>query len=86
MKCKQPATVQLLLAAGADARKTTGTGSTALHVAAKHSYAVPVLCLQTKAGVDLQAVDAEGRTAAQVAATVGNRLAATLLTRAAAGP
>jgi ankyrin repeat protein len=85
MKCSQPGPLQFLLAAGADAKKTTASGRTALHVAAAHSYPAAMVCLLIKAGVDLLAEDGEGRTAAQVAAAVGNALTATLLTRAAAG-
>jgi uncharacterized protein len=83
MKCDQPAHLKLLLAAGADAHKTTDRGSTALHVAAIHKFAAPVLCLLIKAGVDLHVENSDGQTAAQVAADTGNALAAALLTRAA---
>jgi ankyrin repeat protein len=41
------------------------------------------MCLLIKAGVDLHAVNSDGKTAAQVAADSGNTLAAALLTRAA---
>jgi ankyrin repeat protein len=83
MTCAQPAHLKLLLAAGADVHKTTDSGNTALHVAAVHKFAAPVLCLLIKAGVDLHAENSAGKTAAQVAADTGNRLAAALLTRAA---
>jgi uncharacterized protein len=79
------AIVQLLLAAGADPHATTTTGSTYLHVAAAHGYAVPALCLLIKAGVDVLALNDQGQTAAEVAAESGNALAAALLTRVAAG-
>jgi uncharacterized protein len=55
MRCEQPAHLKLLLAAGADVHMTTDRGSTALHVAAAHKFAAPVLCLLIKAGVDLHA-------------------------------
>jgi uncharacterized protein len=83
MMCEQPAHLKLLLAAGADVHKTTDRGNTALHVAAIHKFAAPVLCLLIKAGVDLHAENSDGKTAAQVAADSGNTLAAALLTRAA---
>eukprot|EP00953_Heterococcus_sp_UTEX-ZZ885_P040176 20553-Heterococcus_DN1.PRE.2 len=83
MACKQPAHLKLLLAAGADVHITTDRGNTALHVAAVHKFAAPVLCLLIKAGVGLHAENASGKTAAQVAADSNNKLAAALLTRAA---
>jgi uncharacterized protein len=83
MYCEQPAHLKLLLATGADVHKTTDRGNTALHVAAAHKFAAPVLCLLIKAGVDLRAVNGAGKTAAQVAADSGNTLAAALLMRAA---
>jgi uncharacterized protein len=84
--CKHPATVKLVLAAGADVHMTTDTGNTCLHVAAAHSYPASVVCLLIKAGVNLHALNSEGKTAAQVASESGNTLTASLLTRAAAGP
>jgi ankyrin repeat protein len=45
MYCEQPAHLKLLLAAGADVHATTDIGNTALHVAAVHKFAAPVLCL-----------------------------------------
>jgi ankyrin repeat protein len=83
MKCEFPAHLKLLLAAGADVHKTTDTGNTALHVAAVHKFAAPVLCLLIKAGVDLHVENSDCQTAAEVAADSGNMLAAALLTRAA---
>jgi uncharacterized protein len=83
MKCEQPAHLKLLLAAGADVHKTTDRGNTALHVAAVHKFAGPVICLLIKAGVDLHALNSAGMTAAQVAADSGNTPAAALLIRAA---
>jgi ankyrin repeat protein len=83
MMCDQPAHLKLLLAAGADVHKPTDRGNTALHVAAAHKFAAPVLCLLIKAGVDLHAKNNDGKTAAQVATDSGNTLAAALLTRAA---
>jgi ankyrin repeat protein len=84
MQAKTPAMVKLLLAAGADAHRTTASGNTCLHRAAACSYPAPVLCLLIKAGVDLHAVNSAGKTAAQVAHDKGNTLAAALLNRAAA--
>jgi ankyrin repeat protein len=86
MSCKQPAQLNLLLAAGADVHKTTDTGNTALHVAAKHKHTAPILCLLIKAGVNLSAVNSAGVTAAELAVQCGNELAAALLKRAATGP
>jgi ankyrin repeat protein len=84
--CSQPAHVKLLLAAGADVRVTTSTGYTCLHVAAAHGYPASVVCLLIKAGVALQAVNSDGKTAAQVATDCSNTLIALLLARAAVGP
>jgi ankyrin repeat protein len=84
MQAKTPAMVKLLLAAGADAHRTTARGNTCLHRAVMCSYPAPVLCLLIKAGVDLHAVNSKGKTAAQVARSKGNTLAAALLNRAAA--
>jgi ankyrin repeat protein len=78
--------VKLLLAAGTDVHATTDLGSTCLHVAAAFKRPPPVLCLLFKAGVDISAVNIEGKTAAQVAHDQGNTLAAALLNRAAQGP
>jgi ankyrin repeat protein len=83
MMCEQPAHLKLLLGASADVHITTDRGNTALHVAAVHKFAAPMLCLLIKAGVDLHAENGAGKTAAQVAAESGNKLAAALLTRAA---
>jgi ankyrin repeat protein len=83
MMCEQPAHLKLLRAASADVHNTTDRGNTALHVAAVHKFAAPVLCLLIKAGVDLHALNSAGMTAAKVAADSGNTLAAALLTRAA---
>jgi uncharacterized protein len=78
-----PAVVKVLLAAGADVHATTGLGNTCLHTAAARNYPASVLCLLIKAGVNLQAVNREGKTAAVVAHDKGNTLAAALLNRAA---
>jgi ankyrin repeat protein len=84
--CSQPAHVKLLLAAGADMHVTSSTGNTCLHVAAAHNRLASVVCLLIKAGVNLPAVNSDGKTAAQVATDCGNTLTASLLTRAAVGP
>jgi ankyrin len=86
MWCSQPAHVKLLLAAAADAHMTSDTDDTCLHVAAAHKRPASVVCLLIKAGVNLHAVNSEGKTAAQVATDCGNTLTASLLTRAAMGP
>jgi ankyrin repeat protein len=83
MMCTTAATVQVLLAAGADVRVITDTGGTCLHLAASHGLPVPVVCLLIKAGVDLHAVDRHGKTAAQWAHEKGNTLIEQLLVRAA---
>jgi uncharacterized protein len=83
MLAQVPAVVKLLLAAGADATKTTSTSNTCLHVAAAHDYPVPVICLLIKAGVKIGAVNGARRTAVQVADSKGYRMIAALLSRAA---
>jgi ankyrin repeat protein len=83
MLCSTAATVKVLLAAGADVHVTTAAGDTCLHVAVRHSYKAPVMCLLIKAGVDLHAVNSSGKTAAQLAHDRGNVLIAQLLNRAA---
>jgi ankyrin repeat protein len=83
MAADTPAVVKILLAAGADVHRTTDQGSTCLHTAAACNYPAPVICLLIKAGVDLQALNSKGQTAAAVAHDKGNTLAAALLNRAA---
>jgi uncharacterized protein len=83
MMCTTTDTLKLLLAAGADVHIRNEVGDTCLHTAARHNYKAPVLCLLIKAGVDLHAVDSEGKTAAQLAHDVGNTLIEQLLNRAA---
>jgi ankyrin len=83
MLCSTADTVKVLLAAGADVHVTTAAADTCLHVAVRHSYKAPVLCLLIKAGADLQAVNSSGKTAAQLAHDRGNVLIAQLLSRAA---
>jgi ankyrin repeat protein len=75
--------VKALIAAGADVHGTDDESDTMLHTAAKHGYAVPMVCLLIKAGVDLRAVNWQGKTAAQLAHDNGHTLHAQLLTRAA---
>jgi uncharacterized protein len=79
MMCTTVETVKVLLAAGADVHVTNAAGDTCLHVAARHSYAAPVLCLLIKAGVDLLAVNSSGKTAAQLAHDRGHVLIEQLL-------
>jgi uncharacterized protein len=69
-----PAMVKMLLAAGADAYATDLNGNTTLHGAAAAGYPAPVLCLL---------INADGKTAAQVAHDKGHTLAESLLNRAA---
>jgi ankyrin repeat protein len=83
MQCTTADTVKVLLAAGADVHVTTAAGDTCLHVAARHNYRAPVLCLLIKAGADLHAVNKAGKTAAQLAHDKGHTLTAQLLNRAA---
>jgi uncharacterized protein len=83
MLCSTADTVKQLLAAGADVHATNTAGDTCLHVAARHNYKAPVLCLLIKAGADLQAVNSSGKTAAQLAHNRGNVLIEQLLNRAA---
>eukprot|EP00953_Heterococcus_sp_UTEX-ZZ885_P041914 21348-Heterococcus_DN1.PRE.1 len=78
----QAATVKVLLAAGADVHVTTSTRDTCLHVAARHSLPVPVVCLLITAGVGLHAVNNHGKTAAQLAYDTGNTLTEQLLIKA----
>jgi ankyrin repeat protein len=67
MLCFEVDTLKVLLAAGADVHVTNDVGDTCLHVAAKHNWKAPMLCLLIKAGADLHAVNNEGKTAAQLA-------------------
>jgi serine/threonine-protein phosphatase 6 regulatory ankyrin repeat subunit B len=60
MSCKDVAVLKLLLTAGADVQAVTCRGNTCLHVAAKHGFSAPVLCLLIKAGADLHAVNSDG--------------------------
>jgi uncharacterized protein len=83
MLCTTVDTVKVLLAAGADVHMTTDAGDTCLHVAVKHELPVPVICLLIKAGVNLHAVNNEGKTAAQIAHTQEDDLVEKLLIRAA---
>jgi ankyrin repeat protein len=83
MECKGTSVTKTLLAAGADVHITSSTGNTCLHVAAQHSYSVPVVCLLIKAGADIAAVNDSGDTAAQIAREQSNELLAKLLDRAA---
>jgi uncharacterized protein len=83
MLADKAATLQAVLAAGADVHRTTSLGNTCLHVAAVHNYPAPVICLLIKAGVDLQATNRYSQTAAQLAEQHGRTLIAALLNRAA---
>jgi uncharacterized protein len=83
MMCTAADTVKLLLAAGADVHITNSAGDTCLHVAAKHNWKAPMLCLLIKAGADLHVVNNEGKTAAELAQDRGHALIEQLLVRAA---
>jgi uncharacterized protein len=83
MLCTTVDTVKALLAAGANVHVTTSSGDTCLHIAAKHNYTAPMLCLLIKAGADLHAVNSAGKTAAQIAQDRGHTLIEQLLNRAA---
>jgi ankyrin repeat protein len=83
MMCTGVETVQQLLAAGADVHMTNNAGDTCLHVAAKHNWKAPLICLLIKAGADLHAVNNESKTAAQLAHDRGHTLVKLLLIRAA---
>jgi ankyrin repeat protein len=73
----------VLLAAGADVHVTNEASDTCLHVAAKHNWKAPLICLLITAGADLHAVNNAGKTAAQLAHDRGNALNELLLIRAA---
>jgi ankyrin repeat protein len=85
MMCSTVDTLKVLLAAGADVHVTTQKGNTCLHVAAKHKWSAPMVCLLVliKAGADLYAVNSAGKTAAQLAHDRGHTLIEQLLSRAA---
>jgi ankyrin repeat protein len=83
MVCNNSATLKLLLTAGADVHAVTSSGDTCLHIAARHNYSAPVVCLLIKAGADMHAVNSAGKTAAEVAHDTGNTLTEQLLNRAA---
>jgi ankyrin repeat protein len=82
--CTTTVTLKVLLAAGADAKAVLKRGDTALHVAARHNYPVPVVCLLIKAGAAISATNLASKTAAQVAHDRGDTLLEKLLVRAAA--
>jgi ankyrin repeat protein len=83
MMCTEADEVKLLLTAGADVHVTNSLGDTCLHVAAKHNWKAPLLCLLIKAGAKLRAVNNEGKRAAQIAHDRGYTLTEQLLKRAA---
>jgi uncharacterized protein len=83
MMCVEPDTVKALIAAGANVHITTDGGDTCLHKAAKHSAFASVICVLIKAGVDLNALNNEGKTAAQLAHDRGHTLIEQVLIRAA---
>jgi uncharacterized protein len=83
MMCSTADTLKVVLAAGADVHVTTDNGDTCLHKAAAHGYVAPVVCLLIKAGVDLHAVNKEGKIAAQLAHDTEHTLIEQLLNRAA---
>jgi ankyrin repeat protein len=75
--------MKLLLAAGVDVRRVSSKGYTCLHTAVIHARPIPVLCLLIKAGADVKAVDHSGHTAADIAHSMGSKLAESLLRRVA---
>jgi uncharacterized protein len=83
MLCTTVDTVKALLAAGADVHATNDVGDTCLHAAAKHKFEAAAMCLLIKAGVNLHALNYEGKTAAQIARERGHALTEQLLIRAA---
>jgi ankyrin repeat protein len=83
MLCKEPAVLEVLLAAGADVKLINSTSNSCLHVAVRHKRSAVILCLLIKAGADLHAVNSEGKTAAQLAHEYGYTLIEQLLNRAA---
>jgi ankyrin repeat protein len=83
MMCTEVDEVKLLLKAGAHVNITNSAGDTCLHVAAKHNWKAPMLCLLIKAGADLHAVNKSGKTAAESAHDKGHTLIEQLLNRAA---
>jgi ankyrin repeat protein len=83
MLCNEADAVKALLAAGANVHITNDSGATCLHVAARHYFYAPVICLLIKAGADLHAINNEGKLAAQIAFERGYFLIGQLLSRAA---
>jgi uncharacterized protein len=83
MMCTIVDTVQVLLAAGADAHATNDVGDTCLHTAVRHECPVPMICLLIRAGVHLHAVNTDGKTAVDIAHDRGYTLIEQLLLRAA---
>jgi uncharacterized protein len=81
--CTETETATLLLSAGANVHVTNDAGDSCLHVAAKHNWKAPMLCLLIQAGVDLHAANNQGKTAAQIAHDRGYTLIEQLLNRAA---
>jgi ankyrin repeat protein len=67
MLCNEADAVKALLAAGASTHVTNDSGEICLHVAARHYFYAPVICLLIKAGADLHAVNNDGKVAAQIA-------------------
>jgi ankyrin repeat protein len=86
MMCSEVSIVKLQLAAGADVSLRTSSGNTCLHAAVAHELPVPIVCLLikagVKAGVDLNAVNLAGKTAADIAHDRGYTVIEQILNRA----
>ena len=79
--------LEVLLAAGADARACGGAGENALHLAClNEAPSAALLQRLLELGVDAQALDAENRSAADIAASAGRWTLATMLDPARALP
>ena len=74
----------MLLEAGADANHLNARRRNGLHVAAHNAKNAAIICLLLRAGTNPTALDADGRTPAEVAEGLGHSLQAALLSRAAA--
>ena len=73
----------MVLDTSVPARFMFADGSNALHSAARHGKAVPLICALIKEGVDPAATNDAGQTPAEAAREAGHTLHATLLERAA---
>ena len=83
---EDPAGLALALSLGADVNETGPQGATALHHALRRGRSTACLSLLIAQGADLSARDAEGRTAATLAALLGELAALELLAAQGAVP